>query len=118
MVHATASPVVRPTDRGTPILFIPDAQGNRTSERTPIILGMLRERHEVIGLPSPWDRIMYDPSRPMAPRAVLYVLDKGLLAWRGLPVREDVRRPLRTLTVTERGELERWLESLSPAPAR
>src|SRR6266704_46925 len=84
MVHATASPVVPPTNRGTPILFIPDAQGNRTSERTPIILGMLRERHEVIGLPSPWDRIMYDPSRPKAPRAVLYVLDKGLLAWRGL----------------------------------
>lgn len=84
MVHATASPVVPPTDRGTPILFIPDAQGNRTSERTPIIFGMLRERHEVIGLPSPWDRIMYDPGRPKAPRAVLYVLDKVLLAWRGL----------------------------------
>ena len=43
---------------------------------------------------------------------------KAVLAWRGVPVREDVRRPLRTLTETERGELARWLESLSPAPAR
>jgi dihydrodipicolinate synthase/N-acetylneuraminate lyase len=36
---------------------------------------------------------------------------KTVLAWRGLPVREDVRAPLRTLTADERAELERWLES-------
>ncbi len=36
---------------------------------------------------------------------------KRVLARRGLPVREDVRAPLRTLTDTERGELDRWLES-------
>ena len=36
---------------------------------------------------------------------------KAVLRWRGVPVREDVRAPLRTLTSAERAELERWLES-------
>ena len=36
---------------------------------------------------------------------------KTTLAYRGLPVRGDVRRPLRALTDDERAELERWLES-------
>jgi dihydrodipicolinate synthase/N-acetylneuraminate lyase len=36
---------------------------------------------------------------------------KVVLGWRGLPVREDVRAPLRTLTPDERAELMRWLES-------
>jgi dihydrodipicolinate synthase/N-acetylneuraminate lyase len=36
---------------------------------------------------------------------------KETLAHRGLPVRGDVRRPLRPLTDDERAELERWLES-------
>jgi dihydrodipicolinate synthase/N-acetylneuraminate lyase len=36
---------------------------------------------------------------------------KVVLEWRGLPVREDVRAPLRTLTAAERDELEQWLES-------
>jgi dihydrodipicolinate synthase/N-acetylneuraminate lyase len=36
---------------------------------------------------------------------------KFVLARRGLPVGEDVRAPLRTLTAEERAELERWLES-------
>jgi dihydrodipicolinate synthase/N-acetylneuraminate lyase len=36
---------------------------------------------------------------------------KRVLARRGVPVREDVRAPLRTLTDAERGELDRWLES-------
>ena len=36
---------------------------------------------------------------------------KAVLGWRGLPVREDVRAPLRTLTPEERAELEQWLES-------
>ena len=45
---------------------------------------------------------------------------KRVLASRGVPVREDVRAPLRTLAREERAELDRelgaWLES--PAPAR
>jgi dihydrodipicolinate synthase/N-acetylneuraminate lyase len=36
---------------------------------------------------------------------------KACLAYRGLPVREDVRRPLRRLTPDERAELEAWLGS-------
>lgn len=37
---------------------------------------------------------------------------KAVLGLRGVPVREDVRAPLRTLSRDERAELERWLESL------
>lgn len=37
---------------------------------------------------------------------------KAVLGLRGVPVREDVRAPLRTLSQDERSELERWLESL------
>jgi dihydrodipicolinate synthase/N-acetylneuraminate lyase len=43
---------------------------------------------------------------------------KTVLAYRGVPVLTDVRRPLRTLTAEERSELEAWLESSLPAPAR
>ena len=42
---------------------------------------------------------------------------KTVLARRGLPVRPDVRRPLRMLTQEETAALETWLESSSPAPA-
>ncbi len=84
MIHATASEVAQSSDRGTAVLFIPDAEIGQTSERTPTILRTLREQHEVIGLRGPWDRILYDPRRSKAPRAVLYVVDKGLLVWRGL----------------------------------
>jgi dihydrodipicolinate synthase/N-acetylneuraminate lyase len=37
---------------------------------------------------------------------------KRVLARRGVPVREDVRAPLRQLTDSEREELDAWLESL------
>ncbi len=37
---------------------------------------------------------------------------KRVLARRGVPVREDVRAPLRGLRDDERAELDRWLESL------
>ena len=36
---------------------------------------------------------------------------KYVLGRRGVPVREDVRRPLRRLTAEERRELDEWLES-------
>jgi dihydrodipicolinate synthase/N-acetylneuraminate lyase len=36
---------------------------------------------------------------------------KFVLARRGVPIREDVRAPLRGLTADERLELEQWLES-------
>jgi len=37
---------------------------------------------------------------------------------RGVPIGPDVRRPLRTLTDEERGELEAWLESSVAGPVR
>ena len=40
---------------------------------------------------------------------------KRLLGVRGVAVREDVRAPLRNLTVEERGELDAWYESLPPS---
>jgi dihydrodipicolinate synthase/N-acetylneuraminate lyase len=43
---------------------------------------------------------------------------KAVVAARGVPVREDVRAPLRRLRDEERASLETWLESSSPAPAR
>jgi dihydrodipicolinate synthase/N-acetylneuraminate lyase len=43
---------------------------------------------------------------------------KAVVARRGVPMGPDVRRPLRTLTDTEVGELEAWLESSSPVPVQ
>ncbi len=43
---------------------------------------------------------------------------KRVLARRGVPVREDVRSPLRGLTDDERQDVDSWLESLLPAQAR
>jgi dihydrodipicolinate synthase/N-acetylneuraminate lyase len=39
---------------------------------------------------------------------------KRILGRRGVPVREDVRAPLRGLTVEEREELDAWHELLAP----
>jgi dihydrodipicolinate synthase/N-acetylneuraminate lyase len=48
-------------------------------------------------------------------RAPRHAALKFILRHRGVPVQEDVRAPLRGLTGEERTELERWLESSSPA---
>lgn len=66
------------------ILFIPRVEEDRTSDRTPALLRLLRNRHEVVTLPFPWDRYLYDPSRPKPPRYVLYVADKLLGVVRGI----------------------------------
>ncbi len=68
----------------TRILFIPDMMGVRTGERTPLLYRTLKVNHEVIGLPAPLDRLVYDTSRARFPRYVIYVLDKVLMAFRGL----------------------------------
>jgi len=53
-----------------------------------------------------------DPSKRAAlERFPFQAALKAVIAHRGVPVREDVRAPLRTLTPGERGELEKWLES-------
>ena len=57
------------------------------------------------------------PVRQAMERFPLQAALKVVLARRGVPVGPDVRRPLRLLTEDERGELEAWLESSSPAQA-
>ncbi|HEY8193342.1 MAG TPA: dihydrodipicolinate synthase family protein [Gaiellaceae bacterium] len=53
-----------------------------------------------------------DPSkRAVLERYPFQAALKAVLGYRGVPVRPDVRAPLRTLTEQERAELERWLES-------
>jgi dihydrodipicolinate synthase/N-acetylneuraminate lyase len=58
------------------------------------------------------------PVRTALERFPLQAAAKIVVAERGVPVGPDVRRPLRTLSEGERAELEKWLESSSPAPAR
>jgi dihydrodipicolinate synthase/N-acetylneuraminate lyase len=58
------------------------------------------------------------PVRTAMERFPLQAAAKLVVAQRGVPIGPDVRRPLRTLTDAERTELEAWLESSSPAPAR
>lgn len=58
------------------------------------------------------------PVRSALERFPLQAAAKIVVAGRGVPMEPDVRRPLRTLTDEERMELEAWLASSSPAPAR
>ena len=58
------------------------------------------------------------PVRAALERFPLQAAAKVVVARRGVPMQPDVRRPLRTLTDEERTELEAWLASSSPAPAR
>jgi dihydrodipicolinate synthase/N-acetylneuraminate lyase len=55
------------------------------------------------------------PVRTALERFPLQAAAKLVLARRGVPIGLDVRRPLRTLTDEEQGELEAWLESSLPA---
>jgi dihydrodipicolinate synthase/N-acetylneuraminate lyase len=58
------------------------------------------------------------PVRAAMERFPFQAAAKVVIARRGVPIGPEVRRPLRRLTDEERGELETWLESSSPAPAR
>jgi dihydrodipicolinate synthase/N-acetylneuraminate lyase len=49
--------------------------------------------------------------RSILERAPLHAALKRVLAHRGVPIREDVRAPLRGLRKEERAALDRWLES-------
>jgi dihydrodipicolinate synthase/N-acetylneuraminate lyase len=55
------------------------------------------------------------PVRAALERFRFQAAAKLVVAWRGVPMGPDVRRPLRKLTDEERGELTAWLESSSPA---
>jgi dihydrodipicolinate synthase/N-acetylneuraminate lyase len=58
------------------------------------------------------------PVRVAMERFPLQAALKVVLASRGVPIRPDVRRPLRRLTDEEREELDAWLESSLPAQVR
>ena len=65
-----------------------------------LVAGLVHEREGDLG-----------PVRAALERFPFQSALKRVLGRRGLPVREDVRAPLRTLTDSERNELDRWLES-------
>jgi dihydrodipicolinate synthase/N-acetylneuraminate lyase len=64
------------------------------------------------------ERADLGPVRTALERFPLQAAAKLVVARRGVPVGPEVRRPLRMLTDAEQIELERWLESSSPVPAR
>ena len=68
----------------TRVLFIPDVEGVRTAERTPLLYRTLKESHDVIGLRVAWDHLIYNTERAKVPRYLLYFLDKLVLGLRGL----------------------------------
>ena len=65
-----------------------------------LVARLVREREGDVG-----------ETRAMLERFPFQAALKLCLAQRGLPVREDVRAPLRTLAADERTELEQWLAS-------
>jgi len=73
---------------------------------------------EVVRAPSEEGAARLDEVRTALERFPFQSALKAVAAARGVPVREDVRAPLRRLRGEERAALETWLESSSPAPAR
>ncbi|HYZ78167.1 MAG TPA: dihydrodipicolinate synthase family protein [Gaiellaceae bacterium] len=73
---------------------------------------------EVVRAPSAAGAARLDEVRTALERFPFHAALKVAAAARGVPIRADVRAPLRTLRDEERASLETWLESLSPAPAR
>jgi dihydrodipicolinate synthase/N-acetylneuraminate lyase len=73
---------------------------------------------EVVRAPSAEGAARLDEVRTALERFPIHAALKAVAAARGVPVREDVRAPLRRLRDEERTALETWLESSSPAPAR
>jgi dihydrodipicolinate synthase/N-acetylneuraminate lyase len=65
-----------------------------------LVARLVREREGDVG-----------PVRAGLERFPFHAALKHVVARRGVPIREDVRAPLRTLTDEERAELDRWLES-------
>jgi dihydrodipicolinate synthase/N-acetylneuraminate lyase len=73
---------------------------------------------EVVRAPSTEGAARLDEVRTALERFPLHTALKTAAAARGVPMRDDVRAPLRSLRDDERASLGTWLESLSPAPAR
>jgi len=73
---------------------------------------------EVVRAPSAEGAARLGEVRAALDRFPFHAALKAVVAARGVPVRGDVRAPLRRLRDEERAALETWLESSSPAPAR
>jgi dihydrodipicolinate synthase/N-acetylneuraminate lyase len=73
---------------------------------------------EVVRAPTAEGAARLDEVRTAIERFPFHAALKTVVASRGVPVREDVRAPLRRLRDEERAALQIWLESSSPAPAR
>jgi dihydrodipicolinate synthase/N-acetylneuraminate lyase len=73
---------------------------------------------EVVRAPSQAGAARLDEVRTALERFPFHAALKAVAASRGVPLRKDVRAPLRGLRDEERAALETWLESSSPAPAR
>jgi dihydrodipicolinate synthase/N-acetylneuraminate lyase len=65
----------------------------------------------VSGLAAAFPEGVEPERRGMLERYPFQAALKSVIAFRGVPVREDVRAPLRSLTAAERAELRAWLES-------
>jgi len=72
----------------------------------------------VVRDPSPGGAARLGELRAFVERFPRQAALKRILALRGVPVREDVRAPLRSLTVEEREELDAWYASLEVRTAR
>lgn len=70
-----------------------------------------REVAAVVRDPTPEGAARLSELRAFVERFPRQAALKRLLALQGIPVNEDVRAPLRTLTVEERSELDAWHES-------
>ena len=68
----------------TRVLFIPSAEKLSSSERASLVYRTVEASNDVVGLPAPRDRILYDTTRAKWPRYLLYLFDKALLGLRGL----------------------------------
>jgi dihydrodipicolinate synthase/N-acetylneuraminate lyase len=66
----------------------------------------------VVRAPSPEGAARLGELRAFVERFPRHAALKRLLGRQGVPVREDVRAPLRSLTVEERSQLDRWHASL------
>jgi dihydrodipicolinate synthase/N-acetylneuraminate lyase len=66
---------------------------------------------EVVAMVKSGDAARVGALRGELERFPFHAAAKVVLASRGVPIREDVRAPLRKLTVEERAQLEKWLAS-------
>ena len=98
------------------ILFIPSVHEDRTSDRSPALLRLLRRRHNVVTLPFPWDRYIYDPSRAKAPRYLLYVADKLFGGMRGVLLARETDAQLTFCETPHHALVGLWVSRIRSVP--